>query len=151
MIEEPTKPTSEQESVKVTTYAPDEKQIQKIKSAQRLNQIDEHQLEEPLDLPNLESSTIEEVLTKLQESNHLPATITPENIDGSIKTLMKILNNLKKNQVIPKPPTPIQTNHANDDYDYSSDEDGKVVLPDGTEKIKLYILFRCFERWQPRP
>lgn len=40
---------------------------------------------------------------------------------------MKILNNLKKNQVVPKPPKPIHNNHANDDYDYSSDEDGKRV------------------------
>lgn len=117
----PEKPTPQ--TIKITTYVPDEKHIQKVQSIQKLNQIDDQLLE----LPNLESSSVEEILEKLQKSNHLPATITPDNIDGSIKTLVKILNNLKKNQILQQPPTPVHSNHASEDYDYGSDEDGKLA------------------------
>ena len=130
MIDEPTTKSPEQQTIKVTTYAPDENHIQKIISAQKLNKLD--LINDQLDLPDLESRSIEEVLAKLQKSNHLPATITPDNIDGSIKTLMKILADLKEKQIVPqiiqKPPTPIHNNHANDDYDYSSDEDGNLTI-----------------------
>lgn len=36
------------------------------------------------------------ILKKLQESNTLPHTLTADNIDNSIKTLVQILNNLKQ-------------------------------------------------------
>lgn len=48
-------------------------------------------------------STLSTILKKLQESNTLPQTITPDNIDNSIKTLVKILSALKKQQKFTKP------------------------------------------------
>ncbi|GJQ69517.1 hypothetical protein Trydic_g6617 [Trypoxylus dichotomus] len=45
-----------------------------------------------------------EILKKLQASNTLPQNLTPENIDNSIKTLVKILNMLKKRQRLSKKP-----------------------------------------------
>ncbi|XP_055587741.1 uncharacterized protein LOC129740153 isoform X2 [Uranotaenia lowii] len=41
------------------------------------------------------STSLADLLKKLQDSNHLPKTLTPDNIDNSIRTLVKILNNLK--------------------------------------------------------
>lgn len=38
------------------------------------------------------------ILKKLQDSNALPQTLTPENIDNSIKTLVRILSALKTQQ-----------------------------------------------------
>jgi len=75
-------------------------------------------------LPDFGSSSLAEILTKLQQTNHLPETITPDNVDNSIKTLVKILNNLKETQTIQKVP---EYNNQADDYDYSSgsDSDGE--------------------------
>lgn len=47
---------------------------------------------------------LEELLRKLQASNTLPQNLTPENIDNSIKTLVRILNVLKKHQKLSKRP-----------------------------------------------
>lgn len=106
----------EYHTVRVTTFAPDEKYIQKVKHVQEQAQHDLH------------SSSISEVLTTLQKNNHLPETITTEHVDGSIKTLVKILNNLKEKEVIKKP-QPTYSNHADDDYDYSTDEeDGRKIF-----------------------
>lgn len=76
------------------------------------------------------------LLKKLQETNHLPETLTPDNIDNSIRTLVKILNNLKKSKdrykVTPKPTT-------NDDYDYKyyDDDLGKYEI-----LLSVYLLIR---------
>lgn len=109
IIEHSSTPSPEYHTVKVTTYTPDEKHHQTIKS--------HHQSQ-----PDRHSSSLSNVLTKLQKSNHLPATLTPDNVDGSIKTLVKILNKLEQNEIVKKPP-PVHTNHADDDYDYSNDDD----------------------------
>lgn len=50
--------------------------------------------EDPLRLDDNQS--LSQLLKKLQDSNHLPKTLTADNIDNSIKTLIKILNNLKQ-------------------------------------------------------
>ncbi|XP_030759088.1 uncharacterized protein LOC115884599 [Sitophilus oryzae] len=50
-----------------------------------------------------ESQSLANILRKLQETNALPHTITPDNIDNSIKTLVKILNTLKLQQKQQKP------------------------------------------------
>lgn len=79
-------------------------------------------------LPDIRSSSLADILHKLQASNHLPQTLTPDNIDNSIRTLIAILNNLKKTQTIVE--NPIQ-HHAipssnapstatNSDYDYNT-------------------------------
>lgn len=71
-------------------------------------------------LPDLGSSSLADILRKLQESNHLPKTLTPDNIDNSIKTLVKILNNLKTSQVTRVPEhNQVHVPQPNDDYDYS--------------------------------
>lgn len=69
------------------------------------------------ELPPLDQKTesLKEILKKLQDSNHLPKTFTADNIDNSIKTLIKILNNLKESQtIIEYPPQ-----HHEEGYDYN--------------------------------
>lgn len=44
------------------------------------------------------------ILRNLQASNTLPQNLSPENIDNSIKTLVKILNMLRKHQRLSKKP-----------------------------------------------
>ncbi|KFB39919.1 AGAP009479-PA-like protein [Anopheles sinensis] len=43
------------------------------------------------------TASLSDLLKSLQDSNLLPRTLTPDNIDNSIRTLVKILNNLKEN------------------------------------------------------
>lgn len=68
-------------------------------------------------------NTLSDILRKLQETNHLPHTLTTDNIDNSIRTLVKILNDLKKSQKVAEIP---QQNHQQsidsqgDDY-YDTD------------------------------
>lgn len=69
----------------------------------------------PVDLGT--SSKLGDILKKLQDSNHLPKTLTPDNIDNSIKTLVKILDNLKQSQTIQEKP---EYNNQPDDYDYNT-------------------------------
>ena len=83
-------------------------------------------LADPNELPDIRTSSLAEILHKLQESNHLPHTLTPDNIDNSIKTLIRILNNLKQTQtIVANPPqhheTPTHHSHpSSPDYDYST-------------------------------
>jgi hypothetical protein len=119
-VERQTTPSPEYHTVRVTTFAPDERYLENVKSIQQ-KKFEHHTK------VNIESSSVPEILTELQKSNHLPQTLTPDNVDNSIKTLVKILNNIKeKEQVIHKPP-PKFSNHASDDYDYNNDDDGTRV------------------------
>uniref|UniRef100_A0A182QA10 Chitin-binding type-2 domain-containing protein n=1 Tax=Anopheles farauti TaxID=69004 RepID=A0A182QA10_9DIPT len=47
--------------------------------------------------PGTATASLSDLLKNLQDSNLLPKTLTPDNIDNSIRTLVKILNNLKAN------------------------------------------------------
>uniref|UniRef100_A0A182YMF8 Uncharacterized protein n=1 Tax=Anopheles stephensi TaxID=30069 RepID=A0A182YMF8_ANOST len=47
--------------------------------------------------PGAATGSLSDLLKNLQDSNLLPKTLTPDNIDNSIRTLVKILNNLKAN------------------------------------------------------
>uniref|UniRef100_A0A182NEI3 Chitin-binding type-2 domain-containing protein n=1 Tax=Anopheles dirus TaxID=7168 RepID=A0A182NEI3_9DIPT len=47
--------------------------------------------------PGAATASLSDLLKNLQDSNLLPKTLTPDNIDNSIRTLVKILNNLKAN------------------------------------------------------
>lgn len=79
----------------------------------------EHQDEEqPLPPLDQRAESLKEILKKLQDSNHLPKTFTADNIDNSIKTLIKILNNLKESQTIVEYPS----QHHEEDYDYNNHE-----------------------------
>jgi Chitin binding Peritrophin-A domain len=69
--------------------------------------------------------SLADILKKLQDSNTLPQTLTPDNIDNSIRTLVKILNNLKQTQTIHEAPP---QKHQHIDYDtgdeyYDTDDD----------------------------
>ncbi|XP_076258914.1 uncharacterized protein LOC143195545 [Rhynchophorus ferrugineus] len=69
------------------------------------------------------SQNLANILRKLQESNALPQTLTPDNIDNSIKTLVKILNVLRQKQkehkpiVVPDYQTEINNEASVDLYD----------------------------------
>ncbi|XP_072395836.1 uncharacterized protein [Diabrotica undecimpunctata] len=53
--------------------------------------------------PSKNSVNLAIILKHLQATNTLPKTLTPDNIDNSIKTLVKILNALKKQPKVGKP------------------------------------------------
>ncbi|XP_037952880.1 LIM and SH3 domain protein Lasp [Teleopsis dalmanni] len=76
---------------------------------------------DPNQLPDIRSSSLAEILHKLQASNHLPQTLTADNIDNSIKTLITILNNLKQTQtIVANPPQHHETPTNAADYDYNA-------------------------------
>lgn len=87
---------------------------------------------DPNQLPDIRSSSLAEILHKLQASNHLPRTLTPENIDNSIKTLVTILENLKQTQtIVPNPSQHHERPAVAPDYDYgTSSEDLNGTVPD---------------------
>ncbi|XP_065077088.1 uncharacterized protein LOC135700489 [Ochlerotatus camptorhynchus] len=61
------------------------------------------------------STSLADLLKKLQDSNHLPKTLTPDNIDNSIRTLVKILNNLKASQQVHQQP---EQEFTTEEYDH---------------------------------
>ncbi|KAL3278766.1 hypothetical protein HHI36_016292, partial [Cryptolaemus montrouzieri] len=71
----------------------------------------EYQTEDVRQNPNTNSLGV--ILKQLQKDNALPQTLTVNNIDNSIRTLVKILNSLKKNQ---RPLKPIVVAEENDKY-----------------------------------
>jgi hypothetical protein len=121
LVYHPTTPRPEFHTVKVTTFAPDEKYLQKVKAVhkQKIQNLSDFHAKPPLS----------DILTKFQKSNLLPDTLKPENVDHSVKTLVKILNNLKQKETVQKPP-PEYTNHAVDEYDeeYGNYDDGNLHL-----------------------
>ncbi|XP_073813368.1 uncharacterized protein isoform X1 [Musca autumnalis] len=101
----------------------------------------QHTLSDPNELPDIRTSSLAEILHKLQETNHLPHTLTPDNIDNSIKTLIRILNNLKKTQtIVANPPQHHeQSPSISPDYDYAtgSDEQDGQELPHQDDDVRL--------------
>lgn len=66
------------------------------------------------------------ILKQLQDSNTLPQTLTPDNIDNSIKTLVHILNSLK-NTKLQKPIVVDDISHEEeDDIPEEEKEDGNL-------------------------
>ncbi|XP_017847445.1 uncharacterized protein LOC108603286 isoform X2 [Drosophila busckii] len=120
-------PTPSQQTVQITpkySYKPTVLEAPSVKLkpvhkyAARPNQLDS-------DLPDIHSSSLAEILHKLQASNHLPQTLTPDNIDNSIKTLIRILNNLKQTQSqtlskLPDLPQQQQYEHESSKQQYAS-------------------------------
>ena len=114
----PTTPQPELHTVRVTTFAPNEKYRQKVKAVNK----------KPQNLPDPHENPLSEILTKLQKSNHLPETLKPEHVDNSVKTLVKILNNLKQKENAQKPSLEL-SNHAVDNFsDYENYDDGNLIL-----------------------
>lgn len=66
------------------------------------------------------STSVSDVLRKLQETNLLPQTLNADNIDDSIQTLVRILNKLKQSQHVAEIP-PQQ--HQSVDYPEQNDDD----------------------------
>ncbi|VEN38008.1 unnamed protein product [Callosobruchus maculatus] len=64
-------------------------------------------------------NSLKELLRKLQASNMLPKTLTADNIDNSIKTLVRILDELKKRQKFVRP---IVVTEGPGDYDEDDNE-----------------------------
>lgn len=99
-------------------YAP--QQQQQFVSKTALNEVPHYEAAQPLQYqtpkvqyvalpeqqPNhLSSTSLADVLQKLQKTNLLPQTLTAGNIDDSIKTLVEILNNLKNSQRVAEVPS----------------------------------------------
>uniref|UniRef100_A0A182PTW8 Chitin-binding type-2 domain-containing protein n=1 Tax=Anopheles epiroticus TaxID=199890 RepID=A0A182PTW8_9DIPT len=59
--------------------------------------VAEHEQAQPYGIPAGSTGSLSDLLKNLQDNNLLPKTLTPDNIDNSIRTLVKILNNLKAN------------------------------------------------------
>lgn len=76
------------------------------------------------------STSVSDVLRKLQETNLLPQTLNADNIDDSIQTLVRILNNLKQSQHVAEIP-PQQ--HQSVDYPEQNDDDAIRHQPDYDE------------------
>ncbi|XP_068154052.1 integrator complex subunit 3 homolog isoform X1 [Drosophila tropicalis] len=97
-----------------------------------------HQQSEEDQLPDIRTSSLAEILHKLQASNHLPHTLTPDNIDNSIKTLIRILQNLKQTQtIVPNPPQHHETQsnkHKDYDYENSSENQGGIITTSNEEQ-----------------
>ncbi|XP_044762014.1 uncharacterized protein LOC123319214 [Coccinella septempunctata] len=70
------------------------------------------------------------LLKKLQDANALPHTFTVDNIDNSIKTLVKILNSLKKHRTSFKP---IVVAEENEEYSSSSEE----ITPESPHVVEV--------------
>lgn len=66
------------------------------------------------------STSVSEVLRKLQETNLLPQTLNADNIDDSIQTLVRILNNLKQSQHVAEIPA---QHHQSVDYPEQNEDE----------------------------
>uniref|UniRef100_A0A336MGL1 CSON001423 protein n=1 Tax=Culicoides sonorensis TaxID=179676 RepID=A0A336MGL1_CULSO len=73
--------------------------------------------------PDFDGNSLAVLLRKLQETNHLPETLTPDNIDNSIRTL----KSKDRYKVTPKP-------DISNDYDYKYYDDANDDL-DATKPI----------------
>uniref|UniRef100_A0A1B0C9T9 Putative chitin binding peritrophin-a domain protein n=1 Tax=Lutzomyia longipalpis TaxID=7200 RepID=A0A1B0C9T9_LUTLO len=81
---------------------------------------------------DFQSKSLTELLKKLQDSNQLPQTLTSENIDNSIRTLIKILNNLKQEQNVAVEPA----QHQDDGHqDYDDDDYNEEPRPEDEELV----------------
>lgn len=53
---------------------------------------------------HLNTTSLQSLLHKLQDANYLPKTLSVNNLDNSMRTLAKVLHDLKKSQKLAKPP-----------------------------------------------
>lgn len=70
----------------------------------------------------INTTSIASILKKLQDTNHLPQTITPDNIDNSIRTLVKILSSLKTSQKVVDSPSQHYADNNNGGEDYEDND-----------------------------
>lgn len=95
-----------------------------------------YQLEESSDIQSFHTTTnpsivvpesktpnvLSKILKQLQNSNTLPQTFTTDNIDNSIKTLVKILNSLRKQQSLKIQPIVVSDDEDLENFENNSDE-----------------------------
>lgn len=74
-------------------------------------------------ISNTETTYLGQILKQLQDSNTLPQTITADNIDNSIKTLVNILNGLKKQQKFVAKPIVVDDENAQEEENVSEQPD----------------------------
>lgn len=89
---------------------------------------------------NLNTTSLTKLLKKLQDSNHLPQTFTPDNVDQSVKTLVKTINNLRKSQKGTKLPTQTQQYSNNDEY-VEEDNNNNSKPNEGQTDFSSFFLF----------
>lgn len=91
----------------------------------------------------INASSITTLLKKLQDSNHLPQTITPNNIDNSIRTLVKILNNLKHTQSVAEAPPQhyVEENDSNSHHDSGEDDYSDTDTKTNGGKYTVALLY----------
>ncbi|XP_017781033.1 PREDICTED: uncharacterized protein LOC108565878, partial [Nicrophorus vespilloides] len=115
--------------ITVTPKHVDESQISKYTQAMKPNYI------RPITTTTTNPNSITEntnslslILKRLQDMNALPETLTPDNIDNSIKTLVKILSTFKKQQKFVQPIVV-----AEESAEYEDDNEAGVGLGGGHE------------------
>lgn len=91
---------------------------------------------------NSQQTPLTEVLRKLQASNLLPQILNSDNLDDSIQSLVKILNNIKQSQHAAEQPPQhhhgIEYDDDNGDYNHNNnddDDDGE-----GNEKRIIFCI-----------
>ncbi|XP_018578797.1 uncharacterized protein LOC108916936 [Anoplophora glabripennis] len=87
---------------------------------------EEYQTIVPVTAPPVQTYTenpnaLGQILKHLQETNTLPQTLTPDNIDNSIKTLVRILEALKKQHKFSKPI--VVADDSSEDYNGSTENE----------------------------
>ncbi|RZB45747.1 uncharacterized protein BDFB_006702 [Asbolus verrucosus] len=78
-------------------------------------------------IPTENTNILGKILKQLQNSNTLPHTLTAENIDNSIRTLIKILNGLRKQQRLKTKPIVVADENSEEDDDDEDDRDDEVI------------------------
>lgn len=74
---------------------------------------------------NSQETPLNDVLRKLQASHLLPQILNAENLDDSIQSLVKILNNIKQSQhVAERPPQHHHDIEYDDNVDYNNEGEG---------------------------
>ncbi|KAL1506788.1 hypothetical protein ABEB36_006086 [Hypothenemus hampei] len=132
-IEEPTIAVASPQPIQYQTIAPEPAVLTAytpINVAHKTEEPNKYEAFPATTSAPVKSSSLAELLKYLQETNTLPNTLTPDNIDNSIKTLVKILNALKDRQKQQKPIV------VQDEYEYENEADvdlGSDTLntPDG--------------------
>jgi hypothetical protein len=78
-------------------------------------------------VPTENTNILSKILKQLQNSNTLPQTLTAENIDNSIRTLVKILNGLRKQQRLKTKPI-VVVEESSEETPEKSTQEGENVL-----------------------
>lgn len=123
-------------SVPVTTFAP----IANNSIIETITPLPVQTVRIPLRNLNVTSLTL--LLNRLKEKNHLPPSFDAGNVDNSIRTLAKLLNNLKRTKKLkPHLPKPVVHHNDYDEHDDGRYDEGEREKPHaGTSIARFDIL-----------